>query len=367
MAIRELIRRGYWDEHEEDGNDLGGGSGDQAGDEGGTPVEQEGAAGEGADEATAAEGQGEEGKARTLAEEIAQSLGVGKKPEDTAGEGEAPDGKDDGKVRPVSPVPGEKTAKAEDPYAEPEWLKKASPQTQDRFHELVRWNKEKDQHLERLTNDARGFVQMVRDTGANQEQFLEVLDTATLMFHPEKGNPQQAVEKLYNAAKMIAEAAGLPLPGYDPLEAFPDIKERVDNDDLDRATAEELARIRAREKTQERAREQRNHGQQQQQQQEAAITKAVTDLTTFLADKQANDIDFPAKAKIMMEAAEYAKKNLMPHQWLGYMQTQYDFVSKHAKKEAGKDGHRPVRSTGSGGGSKAPETLQDAIKQSLKL
>lgn len=345
MAIRELIRRGYWrgyqEEKVEEGEDLG-------------AVDESGAdAAEGEDGATDGGATEDEGD-RSLSEEIAKSIGLRDADEEEP---------DDKQTEPVAKdVEPEKT----DPYAEPDWLKKSGKQTQDRFHELVRWNKEKDDQLQRLTSDARGFVEMVRETGANQEQFLEVLDTAQLIYHPEKANPQEAVRRLYNAAKMVAESAGIPLPGYDPLEAHKDLAEKVQSLDLDRETAEELARIRNRESVTKRAQEERDRVQQQQQQSAQVTKRAIDSLTKFLTDKQASDVDFPAKADGLMKAAQYARQNLPPNQWPSYMAQQYELIGSYAKT-APSGGHQPIRSGGGSKTQKTPGSLQEAIVQRLGL
>ena len=362
MAIRELIRRGYWQEAAEDGADLPAAAGETEQAEGAEDGQQRGAEDEG----------------RSLAEEIARSLNVGGK--DDGGDEGQPEGEEqvaDSEEPPekTTSLPREQQAQEkkgeeEDPYAEPEGLKDAARSTQDRFHELVRMNKEKDAKVSEYEQQIAGFRQMIAETGATNEQLLELFDIAAMVYNPEKANPEEAVKRLMAAAENVSKAYGVPLPGRSMLDEFPDLKEKVENMEISQEAAEELAQARVQQRVQQRRQQAQQQTLEQQQAYIARRDQGLENLASYLMELEKNDIDFAAKAEHMKQAMAFAAENLEPEQWLPYAKQQYELVSRMATKASGSkegDSGRPLRPAGARSGSRQPSDMAEAIKQSLGL
>lgn len=303
-------------------------------------------------------------ESKSLSDEIARALRGKDHPDDPEGEnpeeGKKPEEGEEAKEE-------DKTKEAADPYAEPEGLKDAAQATRDRFHDLVRMNKEKDEQLTRLQSDAQAFVEMVRDTGANSQQFVEALDLMSLIYHPERGNPEEASKRLYEMAKQLATVAGVPLPGVDFLEGYDDLRQKVEDREMSLEDAQEVAKLRNRQRAQEEARKHHERRQQQRQQATQSVEQATGQMAQWLKEIEGTDIDLKAKLPHLMEAAAYARENLYPQQWLGYMQREYEALGKLMQKRTPEQGPAPLRSSGNRSGTKQPDNMADAIKASIGL
>lgn len=296
--------------------------------------------------------EGAEGEPKSVEEAVRKSLGL-EKPEAAGKDGEK-------KPEKKKPEPDKKP----DLYAEPEGLK---AKAKERFQELVTSHKEQTQQITAMGQTIAGFRQMVRETGATEDQFVQSLDLLKLV----NTNPAEASKKLYDMALNLALASNVEIPGVDFLKDFPDLTKQVEDREITPEAAREIAKGRrekaAREAADRRTQEQQQLTERQRQEEQQTLTA----IETFLMDKEKNDIDWPGKANLLLKAAQFAKVNLPMKSWLPYLQQQYEMIGETVAKTSGHanngNGKRPLRPSPGGGGQEQPTTMQAAIKQSLGL
>ena len=314
----------------------------------------------------------------TVEQAIAKSLGLGedtdadKKGDEPGkekpkgdGEDKGAEGKKAGDKDGSDKEKGNKGGKGKaDPYAVPEDLK---PKAQARFQELVHVAKEKDNTITQQTEIISGFRDMVKATGATDKQFLESLDVLTMI----NKSPAEAAKRLYDAACELALAYNVDIPGIDFLKDYEDLSKQVEAGEITPQAAREVANSRRSAVLRENQAAATRQTEERQKAEKQALDTGVNQIDAFLKDKETNDIDFNAKAEELGVAAQYAAENLAPDKWLGYMQMEYNRVTKLLAKgyrPADNGGsNRPLRPGGNKGGKTAPTTDVDAVKAALGL
>jgi len=310
--------------------------------------------------------EGAEGEPKSVEEAVRKSLGL-EKPEAAGKDGEKKPEAKKPEVKPGEKKPEEKKPESDkkpDLYAEPEGLK---AKAKERFQELVTSHKEQTQQLQAMGQTIAGFRQMVKETGATEDQFVQSLDLLKLV----NTNPAEASKKLYDMALNLALASNVEIPGVDFLKDFPDLTKQVDDREITPEAAREIAKGRREKATREAADRRTQEQQQLTERQRQEEQQTLTAIESFLMDKEKNDIDWPGKANLLLKAAQFAKVNLPMKSWLPYLQQQYEMIGETVAKTAGQanngNGKRPLRPSPGGGGQEQPTTMQAAIKQSLGL
>jgi hypothetical protein len=357
-------------EHEQPGNDEAAAPGVEKGtaeahleDEAGGEKKPDGAK-PGADK-PAADGKkkGAEGEPESTEQAIRKALELekpdekGAKKKEVVKDGKKPDGE-------KTPEGEKKVEKKIDLYAEPEGLQEKS---KDRFQKLVTSHKEQATQIEGMGQTIAGFREMVKSTGATEPQFVEALDMLTLI----NKNPAEAAKKLYEAAVNLAVQHNVEIAGVDFLKEFSDLQQQVEDRQITAEAAREIAKGRREEKArkdreaEDGRRNEYLRAQKEQQQQ------VLTSIETFLAERETNDIDWKAKAPMLLKAAEFARKTLPLGSWLPYLQQQYEqigeIVAKANPPANNSGGNRPLRPNAGAGGQEQPKDMLGAIRQGLGI
>ena len=257
-------------------------------------------------------------------------------------------------------------------YTEPEGL---APKSSERFHALVEDNKEQrtrnaqmDQQLREMGED----LQFMRNTFFTDEQsandFMQFAGYREALKH---GDFDSAMGMLQQQAQQLQLLAGRKLEA-DPLAAYPDLRQQVDDMALDEAHALELARLRAiqaqqqqyvQQQAQQQARIER--GEQQVQQ---AMSEAVNQINQMEAQWSAQDFNYPAKKQKLMEMIPQIQQTFPPHLWPQQVAMLYQTlgsmpVTQPAAPRTLKNA--PLRPTGGGGGRPEPANALEAMNQAL--
>jgi len=351
------------DESLEQGGEKQGETGDQ-------PDGEKAAAGDGAKpgaDKPAADGKKEKpkGEPESTEQAIRKALDLekpadkdGKKKEAVKPEGEK---KPDADKKPAGEKKEEKKV---DLYAEPEGLQEKS---KERFQKLVTSHKEQATQIQSMGQTITGFREMIKATGATEQQFIESLDLLTLI----NKNPAEAAKKLYDVAVNLAVQHNIEVPGVDFLKEFPDLQQKVEDREITAEAAREIAKGRREEKARKDREAEEQRRSETMRMQAETHRQALTSIETFLAEREANDIDWKAKAPMLLKAAEFASKNLPMASWLPYLQQQYEqigeIVAKANPSANNSGGNRPLRPNGGGGGKEQPKDMLGAIRQGLGL
>ena len=312
--------------------------------------------------------EGAEGEPKSIEEAVRKSLDLETKP--AVGDKAKPGADEKAAAKPGEEKPGEvkpdakPEAEKPDLYTIPEGLKQKST---ERFQQLVTSHKEISTVVEQQKGIILGFRDMVKETGADNVQFMQALDLLTLI----NTKPGEAAKRLSEMAVELATMADVEVPGVDFLKDFPDLQKQVEDREITSTAAREIAKGRRDKVQQEASHRQTEEARRVSESAQAARTQVLGNIESFLNDKEKNDIDWPAKASILIRAADFAAKNLPLNLWLSYLQEQYDqvgaVVAKAIKPANNSDGNRPLRPSGAGGGNKQPGNMLDAVKQSLGL
>lgn len=247
------------------------------------------------------------------------------KPEETEEEGEAPEGEKPAEKEP-EPEPekpevkdeGKGEEKPSDEFGElPDDAKK---ETRERFDTLK--GKFDDLHGEMETyktqlEDVRGLnqqmVDVVRSTGANEEQFGMALQYLKMVNSKNPTDLQQAYDFLQNEVNSLGQALGVQTEGFDPLEAHADIKQAFENGDITKEYAMEIAKSRQQAQLSSGLRTQEQNQTREQQARESALR----DLSA-LGLELAKDTHWDYKKPIVQSYTELVIKTEQdPSKWAG--------------------------------------------------
>lgn len=159
------------------------------------------------------------------------------------------------------------------------------------------------------------FVRMVSETGATPEQFGKLLDYQTSISAAAKGDLQAAetaFTMLLPEVQALAQLLGKDIAGIaDPLADHADLKDDIEEGNITRERALELARARSQGKLQQTTREQETQTQQAEQER----TQAVDWLNRFDAHMAGVDATYAAKRPALLAFVETIGKAMPPRLW----------------------------------------------------
>lgn len=244
-----------------------------------------------------------------------------------------------------------------------------NPKSQERFRALATQIKDKDQQLAKVTTeyqlvrrDVDDFRALIQESTNSPQEFAQLLDYSKAV---KTGNYEQALKLLDAQRTALARAAGLEIEGVDVFADHPDIKQRVDGLELDKASALELVRRRNQDKvTQQRIqveREQRSSAQQS----EAAVHAAAALIADMAKEWQEKDIDYRAKHPLLMARAKEIAADYPPALWGKALNDYYRALA--VPKPETKPTLTPLRPTGGSSGNKTPKTSLEAVAAALGI
>lgn len=208
-----------------------------------------------------------------------------------------------------------------------------------------------------LRQDINEFRELVTSTGMSAEQFAQTLEFGRLINSGSDSDRRVALAMLDQQRAAIAAQLGEELPGVDLLAGHDDLQEAVENLEITRERAVELARLRKREQ-EERAQQQRIMETQRNQQQFAkTVNDAATTMEAYLQSR-AQEADHPVRLQaIKRHFSDPAKvqefvQTYEPHQWLPAIRFMYDNVSVAAPRNTNQA--QPLRSRSVSMGNPAP-------------
>lgn len=187
------------------------------------------------------------------------------------------------------------------------------------------------------------FVQMVSSTGATPEQFGKLLDYQTTISAANKGDLQAAeaaFAMLLPEVQTLAKLLGKDIAGIaDPLADHPDLKADVEQGDITKERALELARSRAQGLLQQATRDQSTQEQRAAQEK----TEAVDWLNRFDAHMAGSDATYAAKRPALLAFVETIGSTLPPAKWPEAVKAYYARIPAPVAAPAPKPRPGPVR------------------------
>ena len=277
-------------------------------------------------------------------------------------------------VKPEDPVKPEKGITDDD--LKP--LESKNPRTNERFERLTAGYKEVKAKAETLEADIQRYQ-------AENQQYKQSFDALQQLGFTDQAGAQDLIALAHyrNALgrgdeeafkRMIADQVRTfeALHGKkvsiqaSALDQFGDLKQRVENMELDEQTALELAKHR---NVQARlAREQANYQQQAQRQQsvQAGLQNAVGQVEQMQATWQATDPDYQAILPHLQAKMQEIGSQFPPEAWPKVIALQYQSLKDAlAANAVQRSSITPLRGNNRAAGRPAPSTPQEAVLQEL--
>lgn len=266
---------------------------------------------------------------------------------------------------PEAKAEGEKPAEPKTPEAEEAELLEGVKS--DRGKERIRQVFAEKKALEQ---DLTQFREMVTATGMSPQDFAQTLEFGRLVNSGDEKNLRVALEMVENQRAMLYQKLGVEAPGVDLLQGHDDLKAAVDNMEITRERAVELAKYRK----QQAEVQQRQHVEQQSVQQQQAfeqqVQQAASAMDTYLQTR-ANEVDHPARMKVISDHfrnpanLQQFIQTYQPHQWAATIKMMYDNIQV---PKVAAPGPQPIRSRPANLGTPAPNASSpiDRIAQRLE-
>ena len=250
-------------------------------------------------------------------------------------------------------------------YTEPENLQ---PKASQRFRDLVADNKAKTSELVQATEAVSQIQKSVTESGLSPNEFATLLDYGKLAVSQDRTQKEQALNFARSEVKRLSQDMGVEVEGVDLLDGFTDLQDQVDNYELSRDHAVELANSRRVQQRTESQQQQDYQYQQQQQQNKTSAQDAAKNIESFMDQQKKTDIDFDAKEKYLLNQVDYIQKNYQPSQWASVVSQLYNAVGSMAStqtQQVKKTAQAPMQSSGATTGTANAGSMADAIMAEL--
>lgn len=180
---------------------------------------------------------------------------------------------------------------------------------------------------------ADDMISMVMETGMDARQYGMVLDYGKFVSGAMKGDrasAEKALELAQAEVVALSKALGKEVAGvYDPISEHPDLAESLENGDITKEYALQIANSRAHQNSVQQVQQQNT----QQQEQESAQAQGIAHLNGFEAHMQA-DPQWTAKRPILNAMVANIRQTLPPNQWLSATQNAYAMIPDAAPAQA---------------------------------
>ena len=240
--------------------------------------------------------------------------------------------------------PAEPAAKADDKPKAPEQEEAELLEgvKSDRGRERIKQVFAEKKHLEQ---EIHSFREMVKSTGMNAQEFAQTLEFGRLVSSGDEKNLRVALEMVESQRAMLYQKLGVEAPGVDLLSGHDDLKTAVDNMEITRERAVELAKYRKQQAEVQQRQQAEQQTVQERQQFQQQVQQAAGSMEAYLATR-AQEVDHPARMKVITEHFK-SPDNLQrfvstfkPDQWPAAIQMMYDNIQVQRPASA----PQPIRS-----------------------
>lgn len=168
---------------------------------------------------------------------------------------------------------------------------------------------------------------ILRDSTATPPQLDRALGYLQRINSGDPKSMREAYDAMRQEVAWLGKQLGEEVPGsYDPLKDHPDLAEKVANGEITRELALDHVRLRADRARTEDVDRRRGETERQTREQTEAQNAAKTALNQLGARLKASDPQYEAKIKRLAPALAYARENLPPAQWAGYVEQAYGLI-----------------------------------------
>lgn len=226
-----------------------------------------------------------------------------------------------------------------------------SHKARDRFEKLVtgyKAERAQREQAEAELNQHRESFKALQDLGFSDEASGRDLVEFAKFRHSLAANPQQALQTLQGMMRQIELKHGIRAPSTSALEAFPDLVERVNGEQLDYESALEIARAR-----QARADQQAQNSQYEQRQRQdfeghQATQGAISRVEQLESQWRATDPDYAALHPHIQAEMQTIAREFPPNLWPQQVQLLYTSLSRAMKQQGRPQSTTPSPLRGNG-------------------
>lgn len=282
---------------------------------------------------------------------------------------------------PNAPKPADKPAtddKPADKPAEPkaEDAPKAPEQEEAELLEGVKSERGKERirqvfaEKKQLEQDITEFRELVKSTGMSPQEFAQTLEFGRLVNSGDEKNLRVALEMIEGQRAMLYQKLGVEAPGVDLLQGHDDLKQAVENMEITRERAVELAKYRKQQAEVTQRQQVQQQSQQEQQEFQQQVQQAAGAMEAYLHTR-ANEVDHPARMKVITEHFKNPANlqafvsTYRPDQWAATIKMMYDNIQV---PRASQPSQQPIRSRPATLGNPAPNAAApiDRVAQRLE-
>lgn len=228
--------------------------------------------------------------------------------------------------------------------------------TAERFRELSSRPTEKE--IAPIRDKADRFDnwnQIITESTARPEQLSNALGYLQAINSGDPVKMGKAYEVMVQEVAWLGKQLGREVPGaYDPLADHDDLRRKVEEGDITREAALEIASHRAvNARTTERTKAQQDQ-QRREAEQAQAVESAIGQVAALNAKLKAADPHFAAKLPALKPMLDFIRETLPPAQWAAAVERAYMGIPAPAAQAASTNspppvGHVPLRPTGGSG------------------
>jgi hypothetical protein len=252
-------------------------------------------------------------------------------------------------------------------------LETKSQATNERFQKITEGYKAEKSRADEAENKVQQYeasFNALRELGFQDETAgHDLVEFAGYRHTLASGDVEAFTQILGNQIKQFEAMHGKKVTiSASALHDFPDLQEKVDNLELDEATALEVARARS---VQERANRQQRDQVKVQKTAEAhqrELEEATASVTALQDQWKKTDPDFPAILPYLQPHLAEIGSSFQPNQWAKALELQYKSLKKAlAEQGNSRSQPSPLRGNGHQQGRPAPTSPAEAALQELGL
>jgi len=252
--------------------------------------------------------------------------------------------------------------------------KALGPAAQARFHELSTALKERDTAIAAKDTAIKGLsvardalLGIMQETNTTKDDLAALLEFNGLQKSGNRAEVEDALKWLDGQRVALLTRLGREDAGVDLLKDFPDLTKQVEDEEITRTAALEIATGRRDRAARQRAEDRGRQHDQTAVQRKQVEEKALTDIDAWTKQIAAQDLDYKAKEDRLLAKVAAVIKEYQPHQWLPTLKMLYEgiVIERTPAPAAGDRLKQPLRPSGGSPGAPAPKDMKEAIDQGL--
>lgn len=246
-------------------------------------------------------------------------------------------------------------------------LEGAKASTQERFQKITEGYKSEKQRADTLAEENSRYKESfdsLRQLGFNDEAAAnDLVEFSNYRNVLASGNVEQFQQIMSAQIKQFQDMHGKPVQiGGSIINDHPDLKQKLENMEIDEPTALEVARARNLQNRASRETQRQNEQVQASQQSQQVINDAVGQVVSMEDGWRKTDPDFNAILPELKEAIAEIRTKFHPTQWPSAIEMQYKAIKKALALRGNQNRNEtPLRGNSHMSGNRQPANMQEAV------